>query len=205
MGGISIPVTQRQPSLKENNKTTAKLMFDFNSTSYKEFLKNFRNDPEKKRVIVFAGNFAENRKYALSQFETEVMGDSVHVSLEDQISGSESETYKKLDQLFDRLSSISSLIIFNNAEQLCGVYVGHTYSVVKYATPQEKYFIKKLAELNSPCIIEFENLNHIDKAIERTADAVIRFNVPSSRIEKLFFWLSQVRVNGSNLPSRRPV
>lgn len=180
-------------------------MFDFNSTSYKEFLKNFRNDPEKKRVIVFAGNFAENRKYALSQFETEVMGDSVHVSLEDHISGSESETYNKLDQLFESLSSISSLIIFKNAEQLCGVYVGHTYSVVKYATPQEKYFIKKLKELNCSCIIEFENENHLDKAIERVADAIVRFRVPSSIIEKVFFWLSQVRVNGSNLPSRRPV
>lgn len=133
------------------------------------------------------------------------MGDSVHVSLEDHISGSESETYKKLDQLFDRLSSIRSLIIFNNAEQLCGVYVGHTYSVVKYATPQEKYFIKKLKELNCSCIIEFENENHLDKAIERVADAIVRFRVPSSIIEKVFFWLSQVRVNGSNLPSRRPV
>ncbi|MBO6621037.1 MAG: hypothetical protein JJ892_03605 [Balneola sp.] len=180
-------------------------MFDFNSTSYKEFLKNFRNDTEKKRVIVFAGNFAENRKYALSQFETEVMGDSIHVSLEDHISGSETETYKKLDQLFERLSSISSLIIFKNAEQLCGVYVGHTYSVVKYATPQEKYFINKLKELNCSCIIEFENENHLDKAIERVADAIVRFRVPSSIIEKVFFWLSQVRVNGSNLPSRRPV
>lgn len=114
------------------------------------------------------------------------MGDSVHVSLEDHISGSESETYKKLDQLFDRLSSIRSLIIFNNAEQLCGVYVGHTYSVVKYATPQEKYFIKKLKELNCSCIIEFENENHLDKAIERVADAIVRFRVPSSIIEKVF-------------------
>ena len=180
-------------------------MFDYNSTSYNEFLKDFRNDPSQKKIIVFAGNFSENRKYALTQFETEVIGEAKKISLNDFVTASEEETFKNLDLLFDELRSINSLIVFKDAEQLCGVYVGHTYSVVKYATPQEKYFIKKLKELNCSCIIEFENENHLDKAIERVADAVVQFKVPSSIIEKVFFWLTQVRVNGSNLPSRRPV
>ena len=180
-------------------------MFDFNSTSYKEYLKEFRNNPSKKRTIVFAGNFSENRKYAITQFETETIGDTKEVSLSDYITGSEEESYSLLDSLFEELKSIESLIVFKNAEQLCGVYVGHTYSVVKYATPQEKYFLKKLKELNSSAILEFENEYHLDKAIEREADAIVRFPVPSSKLEKLFFWLTQVRVNGSNLPSHRPI
>ena len=180
-------------------------MFDYNSTLYKQFLKNFRNNPDQKKIIVFAGNFSGNRTFALSQFETEVLGETKKISLNDYISASEQDTFKNLDALFNELKSINSLVIFKDAEQLCGVYVGHTYSVVKYATPQEKYFIKKLKELNCSCIIEFENENHLDKAIERVADAIVRFRVPSSVIEKVFFWLSQVRVNGSNLPSRRPI
>ena len=180
-------------------------MFEYNSSSYNEFLKDFRKNTNQKKIIVFAGNYSENRKYALTQFETEVIGEARIVSLNDYISASEETTLKNLDDLFNELKSVQSLVIFKDAEQLCGVYVGHTYSVVKYATPQEKYFIKKLKELNCSCIIEFENENHLDKAIERVADAVIVFKVPSSFIEKIFFWLSQVRVNGSNLPSRRPV
>lgn len=180
-------------------------MFDFNSTSYKEYLKDFRNNTERKRIIVFAGNFAENRKYALTQFEAETLGETKKINLSDYISVSEEESYAKLDTLFEDLRSVDSLIVFKEAEQLCGVYVGHTYSVVKYATPQEKYFIKKLQQLNCSSILEFENEAHLDKAIQRVADAVVRFRVPSSKLEKLFFWLTQVRVHGSNLPSRRPI
>ncbi len=193
--------------MEKNNlyRNIKDIMFDYNSTSYNEFLKTFRNNPNQKKVIVFAGNFSENRKFALSQFETEVIGEVKKISLNNYISPSEKETLGNLDALFNELKSTNSLIIFKDAEQLCGVYTGHTYSVVKYATPQEKYFIKKIKDLNCSCIIEFEELNHLDKAIERVADAIIRFNVPSSLIEKVFFWLSQVRVNGSNLPSRRPV
>jgi len=180
-------------------------MFDFNSTSYKEYLKEFLNNPSKKRVIIFAGNFSENRKYALTQFESETIGETKEVSLADYISGSEKDSYLKLDNLFKDLSKVDSLVVLKNAEQLCGVYVGHSYSVVKYATPQEKYFIKKLKELNCSVILEFENEDHLDKAIERVADAVVRFPVPSSLLEKFFFWFTQVRVHGSNLPSQRPV
>jgi hypothetical protein len=180
-------------------------MFDFNSTSYKEFLNEYRNNPSQKKIIVFAGNFSENRKYALTQFETETIGETKHIDLSDHINGSEESSYTNLDKLFETLSNIDSLIVFKNAEQLCGVYVGHTFSVVKYATPQEKYFLKKLKELKCSAILEFENEYHLDKAVERIADAVVQFKVPASKLEKIFFWLTQVRVNGSNLPSRRPV
>ena len=178
-------------------------MFNFNSTLYKEFLQDFRDNPTQQRVIVFAGNFSENRKYALSQFESETIGETKEISLSDYITSSEKESYSNLDDLFSQLNETNSLIVFKEAEQLCGVYVGHTYSVVKYATPQEKYFLKKLKELECSVILEFENEDHLDKAIERIADAIIRFPVPSSRLEKLFFWFTQVRVHGSNLPSHR--
>lgn len=179
-------------------------MFDFNSTLYKEYLKGFRNNSSKSQIIVFAGNFAENRKYALSQFESETFGDTKKILLSDYISVSESDTYAKLDSLFEEIKSIESLIVFKEAEQLCGIYVGHTNSVVKYATPQEKYFIKKLKELKCSAILEFENEYNLDKAIVRAADAVVRFKVPSSLLERIVFAITQIKVHGSNFPSRRP-
>ena len=166
--------------------------FYFNSTLYKEYLKDFRNNPDKSRIIVFAGTFAKNRKYALTQFETEAIGDTKKIFLSEYISGSEKDSYEKLDALFENLKSINSLIVFKEAEQLCGVYVGHTYSVVKYATPQEKYFIKKLKELNCSSIIEFENETHLDKTLEKAADAVVRFRVPSSKLKNFSFGLHKL-------------
>ncbi len=180
-------------------------MFDYNSTSYNELLKSFRENTTSKKVIIFAGKFAENRKYAISQFERETLGDTTKISLSEYVTSFENESFEKIDSLFEELKDEKSLVIFTDAEQLCGVYTGHTYSVVKYATPQEKYFIKKLKKLRCSVILEFENQDHLDRTILRAADAVVKFPVPSSFLEKVFFWVTQVRVNGSSLPSRRPV
>ncbi len=179
-------------------------IFDFNSTDYNNFLKSYRQNQDDKKILVLAGNFETNRKYAIEQLITETTGEVVTVDLSDYISRFEEETYQKLDSLFKELEPVNGLVVFKGAENLCGVYTGFTYSVEKYATPQEKYFLKKLDDLNCTCIIEFLNLDHLDQTIIRKADAVIRFKVPGSLIEKIFFWLSQVRVNGSSLPSQRP-
>ncbi|WP_018126382.1 hypothetical protein [Balneola vulgaris] len=180
-------------------------IFDFNSANYNSFLEDFRNNPNQKRTIVLAGNFKENRTYALSQFQSETLSEVHEISLASYITKFEDESYEQIDALFEELQKVNGLIVFKDAEQLCGVYTGHTYSVVKYATPQEKYFIQKLKQLKNPAILEFNNEQHLDKAIIREADAVIRFPVPSSLLERIFFAITQFRINGSNLPSQRPV
>lgn len=180
-------------------------IFDYNSTAYNDLLKTYCENPKSIKLVVLAGTFKDHRKHCINQFISETIGKPVFVDLSEYITQFEQETYHNLDQLFSELSSVSSLVIFKNAEELGGVYTGHTYSVVKYASPQEKYFLKKLKELHCPALVEFINEDHLDRTIARNADAVIRFKVPSSTIEKIFWAITQFKVNGSSLPSRRPV
>lgn len=179
-------------------------IFDYNSTDYNTFLKSYRQNQDEKKILVLAGNFEAHRKYAIEQLISETVGEVVTVDLSDYITKFEEETYRKLDELFQKLESVDGLVVFKGAESLCGPYTGFTYSVEKYATPQEKYFLKKLDDLNCSCILEYLSLEHLDHTITRKADAVIRFRVPGSIIERLFFWLSQISVNGSSFPVKRP-
>lgn len=179
--------------------------FDYNSASYKEFLKRFRElDGSKHMLIVFAGPFSTNRNAALDELKREVIGEAVTVDLAEIVTPYEEESYANLDECIQSIDENAPLVIFKNAEQLNGVYTGFTSSVVKYATPQEKYFLKKVSEVKAPVVLEFKELDELDLTVTRTADAVVRFKAPSSLIEKLAWKVQNIHVNGSNFLSARP-
>lgn len=179
--------------------------FEYNSLNYKEFLKKFRTqDQSKHTFIVFAGPFATNRNAALDELKREVLGEALEIDLADIIIPHEEETYQNLDKCIQSISENAPLIIFKNAEQLNGVYTAFTSSVVKYATPQEKYFLKKIKEINTPVVLEFKDFDQLDRMVVRMADAVVLFKAPSSLIEKLAWKVRNIHVHGSRFLSPRP-
>jgi hypothetical protein len=178
-------------------------MIEFNSTAYNEFIRNYRKS-DQKRIIVFAGDFEQNRSYAIDQVQRETLGNILEIDLNEIITPFEEETYENIDSTFSDLAEDIDLIIFRNAGMLSGVYTGFTYSAVKYATPQEKYFLKKLEALSSNVLLEFDHIDQVDRMIERVADISVEFRAPASLIERIAWWAKNIRVNGSNLPSPRP-
>ncbi|MFN1833912.1 hypothetical protein AB2B38_001515 [Balneola sp. MJW-20] len=178
-------------------------MYEFNSASYNEFIRHYRKQSEK-QLIVFAGDFDENRNYAVDQIRRETIGKIVEVDLNEIITPFEEESFKNIDTAIDDIIDDAELVIFRNGGMLNGVYTGFTYSVVKYATPQQKYFLNALNKLKCSALIEFNNTDQLDQMLKRVADVVVTFRAPSSLIEKVVWWAKSIRVNGSILPSPRP-
>jgi hypothetical protein len=179
--------------------------FEYNSVNYKEFLKKFRNlDSSKHMLIVLAGAFTTNRKATLDELQREVIGTAVEIDLAEIVTPNEEESYINIDKILSAIDEKAPLVIVRNPEQLSGAYTGFTSSIVKYATPQEKFFLKKIAEINAPVVLEFKDIDQLDRTVTRMADAVVIFKEPSSLIEKLAWKVKNVHVHGSSFLSPRP-
>ncbi|MEX0724591.1 MAG: hypothetical protein WD357_03615 [Gracilimonas sp.] len=183
----------------------AENIFEYNSLNYKEFLKKFRDiDSSEHMLIVLAGAFTTNRKAALDELKREVIGDAVEIDLAELVTPHEEESYKNIEKVLSEIDAEAPLVVIRNPEQLSGAYTGFTSSIVKYATPQEKFFLKKITEINAPVVLEFKDVDQLDRTITRTADAVVIFREPSSLIEKLAWKVQNVHVHGSSFLSPRP-
>ncbi|MTI88071.1 MAG: hypothetical protein FH748_08895 [Balneolaceae bacterium] len=181
-------------------------VIEYNSTEYQQFLKDFRSSDEKKnQLIVFAGVFSTNRNYAIEELKREVIGETLILDLSEIITPYEEESYQNIDTALEKVTPDTPLLLCKNAQQLCGAYTGFTSSTVKYATPQEKHFIKQIKALECPVLIDFENEDQLDKTIVRSADTVVLFKEPTSFFERIAWKIKQIKVHGSSLPSPRPV
>ncbi|MEQ8525614.1 hypothetical protein [Gracilimonas sp.] len=179
--------------------------FEYNSVNYKEFLKKFRNtDSSKHTLIVYAGPFTTNRKASIDELKREVIGEAVVIDLAEVVTPYEEESYANIDECLSSIDDKAPLVIFKNAEQLNGVYTGFSGSVVKYASPQEKYFLKNVNKIKAPVVLEFKEFDQLDRMVVRKADSVVLFKAPSSLIERLAWKVQNVHVHGSNFLSPRP-
>ncbi|MDR9415625.1 MAG: hypothetical protein RI564_05020 [Gracilimonas sp.] len=196
-------MTQLNPL--SNLTMNAENTFEYNSPKHKDLLKKFRqNESSAHMLIVFAGAFDTNRKAAVDELKREVLSEPAEIDLVEVITPFEQESFQNIDDCIDNIDPKAPLIIFRNAEQLNGVYTAYSSSIVKYATPQEKYFLKKIKEIKVPVLLEFKDLDQLDRTVTRTADAVVLFKPPSSLIEKFVWKLKNIHVNGSNFLSPRP-
>src|SRR5699024_7199653 len=99
----------------------------------------------------------------------------------------------------------NSMIYMSNGANLCGAFTGFSLSKVKYATPQEKYFLKKIEANNAFVVIDFETIDGVDTTLNRASHAIITFPPPVSGLKGFFARLKQIRINGFDLNSDRPV
>lgn len=190
----------------KHSKMNAENTFEYNSTQYKELIKNYRTEESKKhQLIVFVGEFDVDRASAIDELKRETMGEALEIDLAEIITPIEEESYTSLDNTLENIGNDVPLVIFRNAEQLSGAYTGFTNSNVKYSTPQEKYFIKKAKEIPVPVVVELSSLDQLGKTLSRQADAVVLFNPPTSILEKLTWKFKNVHIHGSRFLSPRPL
>ncbi|WP_290967925.1 hypothetical protein [Gracilimonas sp.] len=183
----------------------AKNTFEYNSVNYKEFLKKFRNLGDSEHtLIVYAGPFTTNREAALDELKREIIGEAVVIDLAEIVTPYEEESYTNINDCFSSIDEKAPLVIFKNAEQLNGVYTGFTGSVVKYASPQEKYFLRNVDKIKAPVVLEFKEFDQLDRMVVRKSDSVVLFKAPSSFIEKMAWKVQNWHVHGSHFLSPRP-
>lgn len=126
------------------------------------------------------------------------------VDANEVISKIESETYANLDTLFKRYYADESILHLQNGSRLCGVYTGYTHSKVKYATPQERYFLKKVQQKGGFYVIDINDDDDSDTTIRRAAQSIVHFPKPDSIFKTLLNKLKGVSVHGHQIETKRP-
>jgi|AntRauTorckE6833_2_1112554.scaffolds.fasta_scaffold02558_1 hypothetical protein len=154
-------------------------------------------------LLLFVGKFKSGKKSMLNRLQKKV-GNFAEIDLQNVISQNEEESITNIDKIFSSIPSSTKNIILKNGEALTGQYTGYTYSHVRYATPQEKYLIRKMKGSQKLYVLELNETEAIDKTLERFAQAAIMFKAPTSFIGKLFWRLTQIKFNGHTFPSKRP-
>lgn len=178
----------------------------YNDSSYKKWVEYLRREIDKKahHLCLFLGLYAPHKKQALKQLSSELNREVRLIDANDLVSQIETETYKKLDELFSRLHQSEDIIYLKNGSRLCGTYTGFSRSRVKYATPQERYFLKKVKAFNGLVIVDVDEYNDADSTMRRAATSIISFNLPDSKWKQFIWHFKNFNPNGSVTRSKRP-
>lgn len=175
-------------------------------SSFDELLNYLDKSAKEKshHLSLFLGVFQPDKKEALSKI-SEATGLSVQqLDFNDIVSKSEEETFQNLDDVFEKNQSPESILYFKNGDKLCGAYTGFTHSRVKYATPQERYFLKKVQAFKGIVIVDITEYTAADKTLRRAAGSIISFPLPDSLMKRFMWHLKNYTLHGFELRSKRP-
>ena len=156
-------------------------------------------------LLLLVGPYQKGKKIFLSQLSDELNEKISHIDLGNVVSIDESETIKNIDSLFSNLTEKGKILFFSNADRLCGAYTGYTYSSKRYATPQERYLLAKLKEIEKVIIFDIQDPYNADATMRRYAHHAVIFDRPKSLFSKLTWKLGSVTFHGHEFESERPV
>lgn len=150
-------------------------------------------------LLLAAGANRSAKKSFLSRVEKK-RGELKEISLREIITPDEEETYKNIDKMFSYIGETEKNLIFRHGDILAGEYTAFSYSTVRYATPQGKYFLNKIRNSEKFFVIDMNDKDSMDKTMQRYAQAAVFFDEADS----IFGKLKQIRLNGHTFSNKRP-
>lgn len=136
---------------------------------------------------------------------SEKTGRSIYtIDANEIISKIESESFENIDYVFKKYDASEALLYLKNGTRLCGAYTGFTQSAVKYATPQERYFLKKIQQNGGLYIVDIDTPDDMGKTLRRAAQSIVHFPLPQSMFKKLLRKIKGVSVHGYEIKTERP-
>lgn len=177
----------------------------YGDESFQSYLDHIKNEPgDNCHLSLFVGLFEPDKKRALKKVRNHTGITVEHINFEDLVSKIEEETFKNLDELFEKYGETDSILYFEQGDKLCGAYTGFTHSKVKYATPQERYFLNKIQNFDGIIIIEISENDNADLTLRRVAQSIVLFPVPKSPFRKLIWSLKHYSLHGYDIRTKRP-
>jgi hypothetical protein len=161
-------------------------------------------DKNSHHLCLFLGMYAPNKTKALKDLEQKLNRDVEIIDTSEIVSKIESETVTNLENLFADLNQKDSILYFKNGGKLSGVYTNYSHSRVKYATPQERYFLKKVKEFEGLVIVDIEEFTDADKTLRRAAQSIVTFTLPKSLLKRFWWHLTNYSLHGYQLKTKRP-
>lgn len=154
-------------------------------------------------LLLLAGPYKAGKKTVLGRLQKK-LGEFKEIDLREVIDLNEEQCFRNIDELFEYIGETEKNLLFRHGDALAGEYTGFTYSSTRYATPQEKYLLQKINGSEKFAVIDLDDVENIDKTLERFAQTAILFNGPASFPGKLLWKLKQVKVNGHRFSNKRP-
>lgn len=154
-------------------------------------------------MLILAGKYNKGKAEFISDLSNRI-GEINSVDMRKIISSNEEESYEKIEKLFKSLPEKDRVLYLENYDVLSGEYTGFTYSKVRYATPQEKYLLKKIQGSKRIVIVDLVDKANIHNTLQRHARTTIGFDEPSSGFGKLLWKLKQIRIQGHTFENKRP-
>lgn len=178
----------------------------YGEQEYDDLMQHLAENVKKDRhhLSLFLGIYKPNKKKALKQLEDKLNKKVSTVDTSDIVSRIESETYEKLDQFFTDMHESDDILYLKNGDKFSGVYTSSSHSHVKYATPQERYFLKKVKEFNGLVVIDIEEFSDADITLRRAAHSIVSFTLPESKLKRAFWHLRNFSPHGFEIKTTRP-
>lgn len=161
-------------------------------------------DEKKHHLSLFLGLYEPNKQKALEEIAQKLGREVKTIHTEELVSKIESVTFQRLDDLFDSIKQSDVILYFKNGDKLCGAYTGNSHSRVKYATPQERYFMKKVKQFHGVVVVDIDEYTDADKTLRRAAQSIVSFNLPDSKIQRFMWHLKNYSFHGFELKTKRP-
>lgn len=164
------------------------------------FLKNLskQGPGNKYNLIVLAGKNKSAKKEFIRKVKKQCGNQFTEIDLRDVISSIVEESKKKIDQMIQSTGT-EKYVLLLNGDQLGGVYTGYSYSVRRYATPQERYLLKKMSETENTFFLDLDDIHTVNSLMKRHAQTLITFEYPGSLLGRL----KQITVHGHTFASNR--
>ncbi|MDZ7715015.1 MAG: hypothetical protein U5J95_02265 [Balneolaceae bacterium] len=159
---------------------------------------------ENNHLCLFLGLYTPNKKEALQKLASALKLPAEHIDLNDYVVKSEQETIENLNTLFDTHNSEEVILYFEHGDKLCGAYTGFSHSRVKYASPQERHFLRLVENFNGLVVVDISEYTAADKTIRRAAQSIIRFDLPDSKLKRFIWHLKNYTLHGFELKTKRP-
>lgn len=178
----------------------------YGDSNYLELIEHLSSNVNENthHLSLFLGMYEPNKKKARNKLAKKLNRKIRVIDTSELASRVESETFEKLDAFFDEMNKSEDILYFKNGDKLCGVYSSYSHSRVKYATPQERYFLKKVKSFNGLVIVDIEEFTDADKTLRRAAGSVISFTLPDSKLKRFFWHLRKYSFHGFELKTKRP-
>lgn len=173
---------------------------------FNELLKYFEDDfsANSSHLCLLIGEVEAAKKQALKNIAGKTDLDIYSVDANDIITQNEKESGQNIEELLENFNPDEQLLHLKNGSRLSGVYTAHSLSRIKYATPQEKYFIRKAKERGGLFVIDIDDPEEAERTIRRSAHSIINFPMPKSGLKKILWDLKHLTLQGSHLKNDRP-
>lgn len=154
-------------------------------------------------LMLMVGKFQGEKDQFIKDLAKKAQSEIVTVDMAKVISTDEESSFENIDKAFSSLSSSQKIVYLQNGDSLGGAYTGFSYSVERYATPQERHLLKTINESEKIVILDLKDPHTVNNTLKRNAQIYLNFDNPTSFFGKLFLPLKNLRLHGHTFESKR--